>query len=290
MAHILSKIQAKSKTVIGVIGGLLLILIIFLIMNNSEQIEESGQKLEDENGLKIISLDGVEGCFEWKCTEWAEDENGLKMYDYKNLLNLGIGKVYNPNFVNNTNWYMNNYEDKGDYFLIPYNYDWYITCGEQLCIVEKPFYSCEAQTYTLVTVGRTYQETLDQKYLEFGNKILNSLKHPPFAVDGWYVSLYHPNLEDPYILNSQIKCVMNLFEYYNQTGNEEALKLFDKGVNRLEQEIDWYTVKGGTIYDKLSQGFKSHDSHPEYAKELLIVAKYADSDKLLEVYKQWTQN
>jgi hypothetical protein len=44
--------------------------------------------------------------------------------DYKNLFGLNIGKVYNPNFVDDADWFLNsnNYEDHGDYYLIPYRY------------------------------------------------------------------------------------------------------------------------------------------------------------------------
>jgi len=43
---------------------------------------------------------------EWNETEWSDieylsDANNNTMVDYKNLFGLNIGKVYNPNFVDN---------------------------------------------------------------------------------------------------------------------------------------------------------------------------------------------
>ena len=63
----------------------------------------------------------------WSDIEYLSDANNNTMVDYKNLYDLNIGKVYNPNFVDNADWFLDssNYEDHVDYYLIPYNYNWY---------------------------------------------------------------------------------------------------------------------------------------------------------------------
>jgi hypothetical protein len=64
---------------------------------------------------------------DWDDIEYLSDANNNTMVDYKNLFDLNIGKVYNPNFVDNADWFLDssNYEDHVDYYLIPYNYNWY---------------------------------------------------------------------------------------------------------------------------------------------------------------------
>ena len=64
---------------------------------------------------------------DWSDIEYLKDANNNTMVDYKNLFGLDIGKVYNPNFVDNADWFLDssNYEDHVDYYLIPYNYDWH---------------------------------------------------------------------------------------------------------------------------------------------------------------------
>ena len=54
--------------------------------------------------------------------EFLSDANNNTMVNYKNLFGLNIGKVYNPNFVDNADWFLDssNYEDHVDYYLIPY--------------------------------------------------------------------------------------------------------------------------------------------------------------------------
>ena len=56
----------------------------------------------------------------WSDIEYLRDANNNTMVDYKNLFGLNIGKVYNPNFVDNADWFLDssNYEDHVDYFLI----------------------------------------------------------------------------------------------------------------------------------------------------------------------------
>ena len=54
--------------------------------------------------------------------EFLSDASNNTMVNYKNLFGLNIGKVYNPNFVDNADWFLesSNYEDHVDYYLIPY--------------------------------------------------------------------------------------------------------------------------------------------------------------------------
>ena len=58
---------------------------------------------------------------DWSDIEYLRDANNNTMVDYKNLFGLNIGKVYNPNFVDNADWFLgsSNYEDYVDYYLIP---------------------------------------------------------------------------------------------------------------------------------------------------------------------------
>jgi hypothetical protein len=49
----------------------------------------------------------------WSDIEYLRDANNNTMVDYKNLFGLNIGKVYNPNFVDNADWFLgsSNYKD-----------------------------------------------------------------------------------------------------------------------------------------------------------------------------------
>ncbi|HEX5975675.1 MAG TPA: hypothetical protein VFY68_00280, partial [Nitrososphaeraceae archaeon] len=86
----------------------------------------------------------------WADIEYVSDANNNTMVDYKNLFGLDIGKVYNPNFVDNADWFLDssNYEDHVDYYLIPYNYDWHFYSK-----LSAPWYGCEAQSKAMLVTA-----------------------------------------------------------------------------------------------------------------------------------------
>jgi hypothetical protein len=204
----------------------------------------------------------------WNETEWSDieyftDANNNTMVDYKNLFGLNIGKVYNPNFVNNANWFLNssNYEDHADYYLIPYNYNW-----DFYSEISAPWYGCEAQSKAMLVTAKKYNETDDSKYLEFSKKVFNGLKSPLLNQDGWLLGVASENYNST-ILNSHLFCVANLMTYYEYTGDERAQILF-KGVDVLEKNIDDLSVDCGTYYSLSKDRIVSHKQHPEYIKML----------------------
>ncbi|MDW3645077.1 MAG: D-glucuronyl C5-epimerase family protein, partial [Nitrososphaeraceae archaeon] len=163
---------------------------------------------------------------DWSDIEYLRDANNNTMVDYKNLFDLNIGKVYNPNFVDNADWFLDssNYEDYGDYYLIPYNYDWHFYSK-----ISAPWYGCEAQSKAMLVTAKKYNETGDSEYLEFSKKVFNGLNSPVLNQDGWLLGVVTEN-NNATLLNSQLFCVANLMTYYEYTGDERALTLFNKSV------------------------------------------------------------
>jgi hypothetical protein len=94
----------------------------------------------------------------WSDIEYLSDANNNTMVDYKNLFGLNIGKVYNPNFVDNADWFLDssNYEDHVDYYLIPFNFVWHFYSK-----ISAPWYGCEAQSKAMLVTAKKYNETGD---------------------------------------------------------------------------------------------------------------------------------
>ncbi|MDW0211982.1 MAG: D-glucuronyl C5-epimerase family protein, partial [Nitrososphaeraceae archaeon] len=170
---------------------------------------------------------------DWSDIEYLRDANNNTMVDYKNLFDLNIGKVYNPNFVDNADWFLDssNYEDRVDYYLIPYNYDWHFYSK-----ISAPWYGCEAQSKAMLVTAKKYNETGDSEYLEFSKKVFNGLNSPVLNQDGWLLGVVTEN-NNATLLNSQLFCVANLMTYYEYTGDERALTLFNKSIDVLEKNI-----------------------------------------------------
>jgi hypothetical protein len=219
----------------------------------------------------------------WSDIEYLSDVNNNTMVDYKNLFGLDIGKVYNPNFVDNADWFLNssNYEDHVDYYLIPYNYNWHFYSK-----ISAPWYGCEAQSKAMLVTAKKYNETGDSKYLEFSKKVFNGLNSPVLKHDGWLLGVVAEK-NNAKILNSQLFCVANLMTYYEYTGDERALKLFKKGVDVLEKNINDLSEDCGTYYSLSKDKFVSHQQHPEYIKMLERLYLMTGSNTLKNTLDKW---
>jgi D-glucuronyl C5-epimerase C-terminus len=203
--------------------------------------------------------------------------------DYKNLLGLNIGKVYNPNFVDNADWFLDssNYEDHVDYYLIPYNYNWHFYSK-----ISAPWYGCEAQSKAMLVTAKKYNETGDSKYLEFSKKVFNGLNSPVLNQDGWLLGVVTEN-NNGRILNSQLFCVANLMTYYEYTRDERALTLFKKGVDVVEKNINDLSEDCGTYYSLSKDNLVSHQKHPEYIKMLERLYLMTGSNTLKNTLDKW---
>ena len=219
----------------------------------------------------------------WSDIEYLSDANNNTMVDYKNLFGLNIGKVYNPNFVDNADWFLDssNYEDHVDYYLVPYNYNW-----RYYSKISAPWYGCEAQSKAMLVTAKKYNETGDSKYLEFSKKIFNGLNSPVLNQDGWLLGVVIEN-NNAKILNSQLFCVANLMTYYEYTGDERALTLFNKAVDVVEKNIDDLSEDCGTYYSLAKDRFVFYQDHPEYIKMLERLYLMTGSNTLKDTLDKW---
>jgi hypothetical protein len=220
---------------------------------------------------------------DWSDIEYLSDANNNTMVNYKNLFDLNIGKVYNPNFIDNADWFLGsrNYEDHVDYYLIPYNYNWHYYSE-----ISAPWYGCEAQSKGMLVTAKKYNQTGDSKYLEFSKKVFNGLNSPVLNQDGWLLGVAIEN-KNAKILNSQLFCVANLMTYYEYTGDDRALTLFKKGVDVLEKNIKDLSTECGTYYTLSKDNLVSHQKHPEYIKMLERLYLMSGSNTLKNSLDKW---
>lgn len=219
----------------------------------------------------------------WSDIEHVIDANNNTMVDYKNLFGLHIGKVYNPNFVDNVDWFLNdsNYEDHIDYYLIPYNYTWRFYTD-----LSAPWYGCEAQSKAMLVTAKKYNQTGDLKYLEFSKKVFNGLRSPILNHEGWLLGVAIEN-KNAKILNSQLFCVANVMNYYKYTGDKRALELFNKGVNVVEKNINSLSKDCGTYYSLSKDNLVSYQKHPEYIQMLERLYLMSGSNALKNTLNDW---
>lgn len=243
--------------------------------------------------ITIVNIYFIDPCIEstnWNCNvELTSDENGEIMVDYGNYAGLGIGKVYNPNFITNIEWFENNHDDYDSYYLVPYNYDWPIYNTNGTITVFAPFYSCEGQTRAMTLNHQMYNTTGEQKYLDDAYKYYYGVTDTFLNENYWVHGFYHDDIGGTYILNSQMYCLIAIYNFYEETNDNEIKEFFDYGIERLEYEIDWYTLENGTKYDKQTGYFKPHVEHPDYSKILMMLYEYTGNEKLAQVHAQWNR-
>jgi hypothetical protein len=227
--------------------------------------------------------DAVDNETDWDDIEYLRDAKNNTIVDYKNLLGLNLGKVYNPNFIDNADWFLNNsnYEDYGDYYLVPYRYNWYYYTD-----ISGPWYGCEAQSKAMLVTAKEYKETGNSRYLDFSKKVFNGLNSPVLNQDGWLLGVGIDN-KNAKILNSQLFCVANLMTYYEYTGDKQAITLFDKGVDVIEKNINSLTTDCGTYYTLSKDNPVSHQKHPEYIKMLERLYLMTGSNTLKNTLDKW---
>jgi hypothetical protein len=75
--------------------------------------------------------------------------------------------------------------------------------------------------------------------------------------------------------------------YYEYTGDERALKLFKKGVDVLEKNINDLSKDCGTYYSLSKDKFVSHQQHPEYIKMLERLNLMTESKTLKNTLVKW---
>jgi hypothetical protein len=243
----------------------------------SDNNDGNGATVDDSTIIKKEKRTG------WSDIEYLTDANNNTIVNYKNLFGMNIGKVYNPNFVNNADWFLDssNYEDHGDYYLIPYNYNWHFYSK-----IFAPWYGCESQSKAMLVTAKKYNETGDSKYLGFSKKAFNGLKSPVLNRRGWLLGVAAEN-NNVKILNSQLFCVANLMTYYKYTGDERAMTLFEKGVTVLEKNINELTGVCGTYYSLSKDNLVSHQKHPEYIKMLERLCLMTGSNVLKKTLHKW---
>ena len=253
---------------------------VYISDDNSENNDGGGDSDEADSTKDNNNKEKKTG---WSDIEYLSDANNNTMVDYKNLFGLNIGKVYNPNFVDNADWFLisSNYEDHGDYYLIPYNYNWQFYSN-----ISTPWYGCEAQSKAMLVTAKKYNETGDSEYLEFSKKVFNGLNSPVLNHDGWLLGVSIEN-KHAKILNSQLFCVANLMTYFKYTGDERALTLFKKGVNVLEKNINDLSTDCGTYYTLSKDRLVSHQKHPEYIKMLERLYLMTESNTLKNTLDDW---
>jgi len=116
--------------------------------------------------------------------------------------------------------------------------------------------SAYAQGFGLSVICRAFQDTNDEKYLDLGEKVLNSfdLDYRSGGVmnqdtNGNYWYLEYPANPPGYVLNGMMFGLFGIYDYYRITGSQKAELYFMRGIQTLEKNLEKYDKGYWSAYD-----------------------------------------
>ncbi len=168
---------------------------------------------------------------------------------------------------------------------------------------KKPYnwVSSIVQGYGLSVFIRAHSLTNNKKYLDLGNKIVNSFEWKTeeggfLDIDKngnyWYEEF--PVSKHAHVLNGFIYSLLGLYEYYEYTKYKKAKKLFDLGVKTLIEQLEYFELKSPIMnwskYDTGKIFYSGRDYHNKvHLPQLKILYAITKNKIFLKYFKRWSK-
>jgi len=241
------------------------------------------------------------------------DSDGVPLVDYGS----SIGVQYNPtiicdyalmnyhmyvtngnftfmrNFLTQANWLVKNSVQKADFNVWEYRFNW--PWGNYNAT--DPFVSALAQGEGLSVLTRAYVLTGNETYLDVAEASMRS-----FGVemdlggvrytdaDGiWYEEIADVGARSGKVLNGFMNALFGLYEYWFETGSDQARSLFLEGAQTLSENIHRYDTGSWSYYDLLHHGAASPSYHKQHINQLRMM-HHITGDEIFSVYSDKFQS
>lgn len=155
-------------------------------------------------------------------------------------------------FLNCADWLVDNAALEYGVAVWEYDYPWPTYNNT------PPFLSGMLQASAAKTLATAYSLTGQEKYIKtakcglipFFLDVENGGVTHKDAEGWWYEEYAQPDMKvEPRVLNGHMSALMDLYEYYNLTGDEQAKDLFDRGIGDLKARLPDYDTGNGSLYD-----------------------------------------
>jgi hypothetical protein len=244
------------------------------------------------------------------------DQDNLPVVNYGIVSGIDVGKHYNPisishyawpyydDYITNNNktakeiflkhvdWLVNNSVKNGNYTFFVYNFTW------PPYDLEPPWYSAMAQAEAIVPLLNAYEITQDKVYLATAKNLLNVLfidiqdackcgvTIKTVGNGWWYEEYANGHVKSPKVLNGMMFTLLNIYHYYNFTGDPAAKYLFNQGTLSLKNNLHIYDKNGNySSYDKYRGNVPLiyHEIHVCLLDKLYNITKH-------DLFKQYKDN
>jgi hypothetical protein len=184
-------------------------------------------------------------------------------------------------------------KDDGSIMVWEYGFDW------PVYNLSKGWIGSLEQGGILKILMLAYQNTGDEKYLEYGDMALRAftvekekggLKY--YRTDDGVSYAWYPEYArdtPPYVLNGFATSLIWIKEYHIGTGNPLALEIFDSGVKSAAHFLPTYDFDGWSYYD--AEGHRSSDKyHKIHIYQMDTLHKMTGDPIFKEYLLKWNQS
>lgn len=160
-----------------------------------------------------------------------------------------------------------------------------------------PWVSAMAQGQIISVLLRAYQMTEDIEYYHAAEGALRAFHLPTLeegvsCTDDEGLTFYeeYPSRPPCHVLNGHIWALFGLYDYYRATSSQEALSLFNAGIDTLKRYLPRYDTGHWSAYDLLIKpGYAPVRYHRYHIELLKVLYEITDEDVFIEYVRRWSR-
>ena len=227
--------------------------------------------------------------------KWSGLNDVLPYVSYVEKITDASQEQYLDYFINCADWLVERLKLKshdGIHFGV-----WEYDSRRSIYNLDPPWVSGMAQGLGIQVLGRAYNITRREKYLNVAKNALNAffvevkdggVTYKDSQTEWWYEEYAHPKAKRSRVLNGMQLTLIGIYEYYEATSDENAKLLFEKGIESLKTNIEKYDAGWWTYYDALGL-LANRDYHQVHITLTNKLYELTNEPMFLSLNKKWSR-
>lgn len=164
-------------------------------------------------------------------------------------------------------------------------------------ITKAPWISALTQSVAISTLLRAYQYTGKKRYRDTAMAAFHWLTVPVnrgglLSTDiGTWLEEYptqDQNMRNGHVLNGNIWALFGVWDYYRVTGNPKAKALFDKGVQAIKSNMNWFDLGYWGVYSHQDRVSPVNGLYMQFiVQQMYALARIADDPFFDDIGHKW---